>query len=97
MRLSVRYVDGTTVETSTSRWSMLRADGIDWVDLGDAYRMQGQSIYWLRRQDGVWTVGGGTVGQVEEATATPDGFVHVRRPSMPDVTSSQVKLGWWLP
>jgi hypothetical protein len=92
MRLVVRYVDGTETVTTPDRFPTLRPYGIDWVQLG-GYRMQGQSVYWLRR-DGGWTVGGGTVTDVQEATAGPAGFDVSRPRHMPDVTHAA--LGWWL-
>jgi hypothetical protein len=92
----VRYIDGTTATPHDGVWPDVRASGIDFVDLaaGDtAWRIQGKSVYWLRRQSGMLVVGGGTVVDVEEATASPDGFVHSRPEFMPDV--SHVKIGWW--
>jgi hypothetical protein len=92
--LSVRYVDGTTVGTSPDRFVHLRPYGIDWVDLG-AYRMQGQSVYWVRHGRDGWTVGGGTVVDVQEAVATDGGFRLDRPEFMPDL--EHVATGWWLP
>jgi hypothetical protein len=98
MRLAVRYVNGQVIETTVDGWPLLRADGIDYVDLvaeRTGYRMQGCSAYWLRQEGGLWMLGGGTVVDVQEVVASPDGF-DVRRPEhMPDIAHGNVKLGWW--
>jgi hypothetical protein len=96
--VEVRYVTGTLIGTQAEAWAELRGDGIDHVDLShdeQTYRIQGRSIYWLRREGDLWVVGGGTVSDIEEATATADGFA-IRRPEhMPDLGHDHVKLGWW--
>ena len=97
--VEVRYVNGHLIEAAPSGWPMLRGDGVDYVDLradnGQAYRVQGRSVYWLHREDGLWVVGGGTVTDVVEVVASPDGF-EVRHPEhMPDVATDQAKWGWW--
>lgn len=98
MRLAVRYVNGQLIETTPGGWTMLRGDGVDYVDLvGErtGYRMQGRSVYWLRQENRLWVAGGGTVTDVVEVVASPDGF-QVRRPEhMPDVAADQAKWGWW--
>ena len=98
--VEVRYVNGHLITAAPSGWPMLRGDGIDYVDLragdGQAYRVQGRSVYWLHREDGLWVAGGGTITDVEECVAEPGGGFSVRHPEhAPDLTAEQMKLGWW--
>lgn len=97
--VEVRYVNGHLITAAPSGWPMLRGDGVDYVDLlvdDRGYRMQGQSVYWVYREAGLWVLGGGTVRDVREVVATPSGVFEPRNPEhMPDVTVGRVKLGWW--
>jgi hypothetical protein len=101
VNLSVRYVEGTVSATGADRWEPLRSEGVDHVDLADGlgtYRMQGQSLYWVRREGSLWVMGGGTVTDVQEVWAFGEGrFQFTRPPFMPDLAHEEVKLGWWLP
>jgi hypothetical protein len=96
--VEVRYVNGTLIGAQAGAWASLRGDGVDYVDLRhgeQTYRIQGRSVYWLHREDGLWVAGGGTVTDVVEVVASPDGF-DVRHPEhMPDVVADQAKWGWW--
>ncbi len=101
MDVSVMYVDGCVAEAETAGWPTLPADGLDRVDLDDgagSYRMQGQSVYWVRREGPLWILGGGQVTAVQEVLAYGDGRFEFTRPAfMPDLDRDVVKLGWWLP
>lgn len=106
-RVRIRYTDGTETTGPPEDWTGLRADGVDWVEIhcGElGYRLQGYSLYWLRRVDGEWRAGG--VGAVQRTRGYGDpplevtvaeGFPVAELAYMPDLAHREIKLGHWLP
>jgi len=103
MRVRIRYVDGEEVAAHVAQWSMLRADGIDEVWVGDPHEtaMGGHSLYWLYREGDAWVMGCGSLypnSLPPEVLFYTDGR-QASRPimGMPDLRHHDVKLGHWRP
>lgn len=94
----VRYVDGTEVTVAPEVWPWLRADGVDYVDIGGHW-LQGFTLYWLYPDGDGWVAGGyGPDPPLELTFGRSDGVIELRRPDgVRDLAHAQVKLGWWLP
>ena len=105
MRVRIHYVEGDELEVDPERWSVVRADGVDWFEVitdTGSVRFEGNSLYWLYERDGVWYAGGCGIGypnQLEPVELVITDGVQSTRPfvNVPDLYHAETKLGWWWP